>query len=205
LDLPIELLSLVECKKLTQQLGQQLLDYAEPTEMQELVELARSGPPEAVKIRAREVVKGRIPPKALKEMRPDQVLQEFLEISVDMTIHYDAIAEIVRRDLGNREQMIFYHRRLKEAELGVRVLLSIIEASDRLTADDLAFHRPTLGRGSLEGVLQAMRAICSDDAALNPQAEPKPKLPPLKLTPAKKLPPLKLQKRPRQRSQVRPA
>lgn len=195
LDLPAELHSLIERKQLPQQLGQQLLDYAESQEIQELVELARSGSPDEVKRRARGIVKLRIPPKPRKEKPPKDVLRQWSELSLDMTIHYEAIAELVRQDLGERQKMLYYFRRLKQADLVVQQLLAIVNKSDRLEADELEY-RPAIGRRTIPEFMQKTKL--DSPPGLDSKAQP-PSMrspPPLQLKPAKKPPPLKLQKRP---------
>lgn len=195
LDLPIELQCLIERKELPQQLGQQLLDYVEPKEIQELVELARSGSPEEVKRRAREIVKERLPVKPRKEKSPEDILMQWLELSFDMTIHYEEIEEILRQNLGELKQILYYYRRARQAELAVQRVLDIVKKNDRLDSDDLEY-RPTLGRSSIEDFVEARGADSSGAADSIAQPSAKRTLPPLKLKPAKKLPPLKLQKRP---------
>jgi hypothetical protein len=193
LGLPIELQSLIERKELPQQLGLELLDYAEPQEIQELVELARSSPAEVVKQHARQIVNERKPAKPRKEMPPDHVLQQFLESGLDMAVQYEAIAKIVRRDLGERKQMLYCLRRLKYAELVVPLMLDIVTKSERLEADELDF-RPTVGRSTIADVLKGPDLL--EDVGRASQLMPKRTLPPLKLRPAKKLLPLKLRKQP---------
>jgi hypothetical protein len=205
LDLPIELQSLIERKQLPQGLGQQLLDYAEPQEIEELVELIRSGSPEEVERRARELLKPRIPDKSPKERPPEEIFVEFLESSVATLAEYEAIEDLVRRKLGDYGQMRRWLWQLRKAEFVVQRLLELVKTSDRLTPDDLEFL-PTLGRSSIQELKTRKAASLAADG---PTAQPKPKrtlvpvklvaaknLPPLKLTPAKKLPQLKLKKRP---------
>jgi hypothetical protein len=179
-DLPSELYALIERKELPQQLGQQLLDYAKPEEIQELVKLARSSSPGEVKRRAREIVEERMPPKPLKEKPPEKVFSQFLEICLDMYTDYEAIAELVRQDLGERQQMLLYLRRFKQAEFVAQLLLSIVETSDRLEPDELEYQ-PSLRRISFKEFLAARRISLTPDTGPAAQPEAKQSLPPLKL------------------------
>lgn len=155
LDLPIELQRIVDRKELSRQLGQQLLDFATPDEIEELRQVAVEGG--SVKKRAKQILYGRLPAKGRKPPTPEQALKAFETAIVDFFCCYDSIAQHVRSNLQEREVMVALLGRLRLAELAVPLLLEIVCQSPKLEQDVINL-RPTLERQPIDVALAGLRA-----------------------------------------------
>ncbi|WP_145098490.1 ParB/RepB/Spo0J family partition protein [Anatilimnocola aggregata] len=184
--LPLELRRLVDRKKLSQQVGQAILDHATEAETEELRQLAISGG--NVKKRARELLEARLPEKQRQPPTPEEALDRFLVASLDVAVYFKPIKRFIEENIGDRLKVFTWFRRSKDAELVVPLLMSLISRSPRLDAEDREY-RPTLGKQSLTDVIAKVAA--AHKAARNAEIEE-----PASLRPAKKLPPLILPKNP---------
>ena len=155
LDLPLELQREVDKKKLTRQLAQQLLSFASAEEIEALRQLAVNGG--NVKQRARKLLAGRIPPHVRKPPPPAEVLERFLNASVDLYCCFADVSQLIQANLPDRAPTLLAMRRLRYAELIVPILLERVTSSSRLDAEEIE-ARPTLKRESLDAQIAKIAA-----------------------------------------------
>ncbi|QDU29426.1 hypothetical protein ETAA8_45360 [Anatilimnocola aggregata] len=173
LELPIELQRLVDNKRLTQQLAQQILDYATPAETEELRQLSIQGG--NVKKRAQKLLQSRLPNQGRKPPSPTELLEQFLESSHGVAYYFGVIVQLIQENIGERPEMLKYLAGLRRAELIVPRLLDIVTHSAKLDPDDIA-ERPTLGKKSMAEIVTEMATAL--DAARYPKTTQPAQSPP---------------------------
>jgi hypothetical protein len=196
LELPFELRRAVETRKLTQQLGQQILDHATPEQIQELTLIAPSAAKTALRKRVREMVQKPAPERQLKLPTPQETFELFLEAGNNVAVQFDSILRYVCENLHLRSPTARYNKKLRIVEAIADSLLAFLTQATSLEEDEIAYRHKLNKRSITECEAELKAKHEAEQIAQRQKLTTPPKTSPPRLVLKKDPPPLVLRKSP---------